>query len=77
MSEHMSVWETEGAYGSVTISCACRGLGPLEVPDAETAGDVWGDHMYEVGRADGLANRPALAPAVGFVSLSSDDEDDA
>ena len=49
---HRSDWTEDDGF--ITVECTKRDC-PWEivVPDAETAGDAWGDHMYDVGVADG------------------------
>lgn len=48
---HVSTW-TEDEDGWPVIVCSC-GWTAQSMPDAETAADAWGDHMYVVGFKDG------------------------
>lgn len=51
-TEHFSTWD-EDDDGFITLGCSCGWTPGGAMPDAETAADVWGDHRYDVGYADG------------------------
>jgi hypothetical protein len=59
MTDHVSSWD-EDDDGWPYITCSC-GWATSPLPDAETAGDVWGDHRSETTAHDILAYLTALA----------------
>lgn len=69
MTGHISQWDYDDGW--ITVSCEREGCGwSITVPDAETGGDAWGDHMYEVGYADSQAGTRPADPAVAAVEIT-------